>query len=364
MTALECHIDFDTKLQKMSSNRYRAFEPEEMDWVLNDTALKLIDDQIHPKGRTRVSGGKQFQDNKARYDDYQNLVTTKLLTTFKAGIEFDGYADDAMYAILPSNYFKLIDDVSKTVYKCNGIEKTLTNKTLYISKFVLVDDTVNTITDFYKDFSLTLNTGSSTLLFDLDNYYPNGFSDKDLKFVLINLILEEINRTSQTVQIYWEEFNGQYYNNTFIFVSETSFTNISVNMNGGIIIPMEQLTLQIYTVDSTIKRNYYSDRLIDREDTRNMMSFSFGSTKYNSPLSNLQNKSVIIFQDNTFVVEQLVLEYIRFPRRMDINLGRTLEFKEDVQKKIVDTAVQRVAAILQAGNFQGLLYNNQELLKN
>ena len=53
MTNKELHIDFDIKLQKVSTNVNDNFKPEEKDWVLNDSFLKYIEANFTFKPETR-----------------------------------------------------------------------------------------------------------------------------------------------------------------------------------------------------------------------------------------------------------------------------------------------------------------------
>lgn len=362
MTALELHIDFNTKFQKVNSNRYRSLEPQEIDWLLNDATLKYMDDYIYPKAFSRVTMGKEFQETKPKYDDVEELVTTKKLKTYKAPIELSGYASDAVFAFLPPNYYKLIDDVSRTVYKCNGLNYTGQDVTLYIAKIQFVDDTTNTIPNLYQNLTISITTTlGTTVLFSLADFAAyNGLSDNDLKFVILNLIKEEINRVG-TVDVYWETFNNEYTANSFIFVSTTPFINISMALNGGITAPVQEVTLTDYTFDQTIAKKYYSNRLTTREETRDLLRYSFGNTQPKSPISNLQRGHSVVFHNPDFVVDELIVEYVRLPRKIDLALNRTCELNPNTHSKIVDTAVERIAAIIQAGNLQGLVYNNQNL---
>lgn len=365
MDILEMHIDFDIKFQKVNSNRYRALLPEEKDWLINDATLKLIDERVYPKPLTRMSVEQKFQDTKPKYDEFEELVTTKVLTAYKADSTLGGYNDNANYVILPSDYYKLIDDKSHVIWKCDGGVRSDTTKLLYVTEVYFAKDVTHTTPNLYDNLAITINTGlGNMVVFDIANYPPinNGIDSEELKFQLVNLIFDVVNYTKFSgVQVYWEKFRNTYKKDTFFFVSEQATTSIDIILNGATTNVVTTIaSIPAYNFTGTDLK-YKSDRLIMREEIDDLLSFSFGSTLKDSPLSTLQRGNVIVYFDNTFNIPDVVIDYIRRPRKVNIELGISSEVNKNMHEKIIDTAAQRAAAIIESGNLRNLMLNNQQL---
>ena len=104
-----------------------------------------------------------------------------------------------------------------------------------------------------------------------------------------------------------------------------------------------------------------SNRLTNSEVIDNVLDYPFSKTRYNSVVSTLRKGKVQVYHDSTFLINSVILEFIRKPRKVNINLNISCDLNPNVHEKVIDLAVERTAAILQAGNLKELMKNNQNL---
>jgi hypothetical protein len=114
MNAQEIHIDINLGLQKIASNVYRKFFPEEIDWIYNRVRGRFISSKVTPS----KDGNGRFEVNQASLDDIQVLIETDFsLPSYR-------FNDNKVFAILPSNYQYLINDRSQIITDCSGAFQT------------------------------------------------------------------------------------------------------------------------------------------------------------------------------------------------------------------------------------------------
>jgi hypothetical protein len=303
-----------------------------------------------------------MEKTKSKYDNIEELLTTKRLPVF---IEEPGRS---MFVILPANYFKLVDDKCLTYYNCNNVYAT-PNVTqgiynYYICRFAFENDTVNTVPNLYQNLKIELtdSLGTITTLFDIQNYphFITGLSDNDLKFELINLILQELNSVTG-IEVYWETYNEQYNPNSFILITNNPLvTTITLTSGAVFTTNFSIVAYPIYV--STYTPNFRnSNRLIKSEIIDDVLNFTFSKTKYNSVCTTLRRGKIQAYFNTDFLITDIALEYIRKPRKINYNLNTSCELNPNVHEKLIDLAVERIAAIIEKKNLQFLMKNNQRL---
>jgi len=122
MTIAEMHTQLNLRVQKINSNAFDIFLPEERDEYINLAITRFIKNRFLPESNYI---GEGFEQNQKRYDDLRSLVkkdeslsVTSVVTN--AGIR--GYFIDR--GQLPADYMFLISVRCKVDYARNGVTFT------------------------------------------------------------------------------------------------------------------------------------------------------------------------------------------------------------------------------------------------
>ena len=352
MTIQEMHIEFDVVLDEIMSKTVQSVLPEQRDWLINQAIGIFISNRINPKSNAKQDG---FLDTQKRYDDLEAIIVPNFNIT--------SYQRDGFRAVfqLPWDYLHLVSDCSRVYHKCGAdmsSEVTAATSTTaeHITKVPLDDDPNN-----WEDLSITYTPfgGSPTEIWNASEYWfdADGFGDNSEKFYLIDIILQEINALVGYT-VYWEYYRGQYYNNCFIFVNDGQGTYTVITDDG--VTPdnnayaSTQSTLNDIRTDNfsdDVRNAYNNNRLTKRQDLKAVLDFSYSKTKYQSPVSSLAQRQLIVDFDTTFEVTEVEIDYIRKPQLVNLQQGINCELAPATHKEIVDIAARRYKA-LKTGGYQ------------
>lgn len=350
LTTAELHIDFDLKLQQVSSFKFRKFETYEVDWFLNKSYLAFVRTKID-EVRT-ISGGIKNTTN--RLDELAPIVKTATIELFKE--------DNSNYfGFVPSLYF---GDLSERLsyYDCaEKLETSVSNKK-YTFAVAKLDKTKfgssNLTFEIRAVYTRPNLTQYTEKIFDLSDFYSVALS-VDYDFYLINLILEEVNRTQTKVKVYWEQYDNIYRPNSLIFVTGEGAvldvldridyiytTTVSDFFNkeiGGLVSTI------VETENPVIKED--DCRMIDREVLHRHNKNPFAKTKKNSPLLSLKGDRIYVSCDDSFIPKSIILDYFRKPNMLNYEINRNPELgirevKQDSSNKIVNDAVTYALSVI------------------
>jgi len=271
----------------------------------------------------------------------------------------------------------------------------------------------------FKDMLDANGSRSDTNIFDYAQYTSKrGYEpvrkltkEKD-KYTIVNLILEYLNRynsfseilnanvmggsTFPTVgvndveannhhdymQVYWETYNDQYYENCFVFVSknkadvsnnsastgydsDTTYNDnnnpfgieVDITSNGTSLIT-DSTTLNIPNLtrfrqktkctamldtDEVDPQDVLIKKVPVRIENGNNVYFTLdnpvGKTNYKKPIGTTGNNMLYLFSDGNFIFKEAKLDYIRRPRRISSAFNLSCELPSDIHSDIVDRAV-------------------------
>jgi len=270
----------------------------------------------------------------------------------------------------------------------------------------------------FKDMLNADNTRADTNIFDYAQYTRvRGYQpvrkltkERD-KYIIVNLVLEYLNRynsfseilnanvmgssTFPTVgvnsvednnhddymQVYWETYNDQYYENSFVFVTknkaDVSNASASVGYESdaiynddvtplGIEVDITSNGTSLISDATTLNRplNRFSQKTrcvatlntegVDPQDVLNRrapvrmengnniyftLDSPIGKTTYEKPLGTMGNNMLYLFSNGNFIFETIKMDYIRKPRRISSAFNLSCELPSDVHSDIVDRAV-------------------------
>ena len=355
MTIQEMHIEFNLSMQKIASNVKRKFVPEEIDWIINKQIPRFIDKTIKPDERDRTEGG--FQTDGLNLNDIRTLlVFDKVLPVYKTAI-----ANKFVQAELPGNYYAMIANNSGIVRSCNtsiyNSVKSFSTKIQYIYKLKLPLSN-QTARPYYR--TVSLNIGGTEVA--TAGQFPVDLQDKNMKFTIENT-LWNILMTSDIsiVKCYWEQFRNNYQPETFIFVSDTPLVGGIVYTADGVNTAAVLSTLNLFTpgpgdpVYSKANREIRGNRKNEFQDS------SFAKSMWQSPIGTIEGNTFKVYHDETFIVNNLSIDYIRKPQLVNLSLGIGSDLPADgnVHQRICDMSVEYVKMAIGDPNYQWKLQDNQ-----
>lgn len=351
MTIEEMHINVDMDLQKVSTYTQRNLQPQELDYFFNREVIKFIKQRTNPK-----SNVKQIGTDKTikRYEDLDDLTKS---------VELDVRVDsDGEYGtcILPDDYYAYITSKTNVYQLCDNEVVNGTAKTYYKCVFPLSFPLSTVLTTY----TITLNrTSGNSVIFNMANLPTGYIQNVDInkqRFMLlkaINILAKENLDTvvSNAFHFYWERYDENFYNNSFILVSELPFTSITVTVNSTpIVYSSQSLTYNIYDKISPLWAN---NRLIEDE-----FQFQTGLSKLSKSHANfvsIQLKQMVLKVEfpKTVISKKIKLVYVSKPSILDLVMKRNLNMKDTVVQEIVSNTVRFLKGVFK-GDYETYLNEN------
>lgn len=348
-TVKELHIALDVQCQKLNSNAYGNLLPEQKDWLLNESVIRFIKQRINPRSNSKKQG---FASTIKRYDDLEALITPYTMSLYK-------YDDDNLFGIMPYNYLHHLSSKTKVAYDCNN----LTNTTLVsINERYCIAELKDATSGLYGNYKIELNNGSGyTTILDGNNatYLASGIPTIEAKFIIINWTLEQLNLLGAGAYfVKWERYDNIYAKNSFIFVTtNTNSSSLKITTDTTDIFSFVNRSLNKYNYTITNTSNSVN-RIIDTKQFDELIGHSFGSSKPHSPICKFESNRLIINHNKKFISNSLEMNYIRFPRKIDINLNQGSELDPSTDDEIIAMTVQKIKAILDSKNYNQIINEN------
>lgn len=341
MTVLEMHIDFDQSLQQVASNRTTKFLSEEKDWKLNKAMDRFIKLKLKMKLDTqgRPTGGFEVAQMDA------DAIRTLIVASYDM-VPYIIAEDPRRYrCFLPPNYSYLLSDWSHTINLCNGttsqVAPQIVTETMNITA-LRQERSSNVNPKFYAAMQIQL--GGSVVSIPNDLPYGNSFTGFDAKEDISFLRLY----ISKLGGWYWERFDDNYWPSYYIFPT-TSIQGILppfINVDGTV---TQVLKTKSYPVmHHGGNGNYYDNRLSATDNISGMNSTEYVKSSYYSPISELAHGILYIYKDDSFIVTNVGISYIRKPQPISLYLNTDCELPEEFHRAIVDLAVEDTLADLQS----------------
>lgn len=345
------HIDFDQKLQQISSNQTGDFLVEEIDLILNEHMLKFIEYRSDPKANNRLEG---FEESQKRYDNIESLVTipTEAFPVIGNGI----YSS----AFLPSDYLKLVSE--KAIICCSAVTNEVVTLSIY-NLDLFIDSHTSIV-----NYTLTIVESEETIFsFSKADYTTENITN-DNKIAFRNLILDKLADLADTeITIGWERVGNYSRSNQLVVVGINRTLTISISSDNGTEVVEQEATVTTETTTRKTASVYdYSDcNLKDHETFARLSNNYFGKSTKINPTVTINRGELYIHHNSEFSINGVFLTYIRNPILMNkgfgINceLGSTVGQRRNITRQIVDAAVASAAKRIMADNGEAL---NHEFL--
>lgn len=345
MNIKQMHIEVDLSLQKIASNVKRKFYPEEIDWIINKQIERFVDNAIKPKVKEREP---EFQLDEINLESLRTLqvIDKKLPTTWAAGTKCK--------AELPGNFRYLVDSSSGVIALCGSnkfYKPTEINKRMVFIKPVV---TTEEETPFYKNLELTV--GATAVISGVNPSLPS----KDMLFLLNDIIQGfALNHKGSNYDIYYERYRDTYEPNTFIFIIDTSMsaTDIKLKYDAIVISGVDKGVVKVSVWQSP--DTYRANRYIRGNRLAEFQNSNFAKSSKDSPIVQSADNTLYVYSDERFLVTDVLINYIRKPRIVNLSLGIDCDLPSTVHNKICDLTVEYIKMAIGDPNYQWKVQDNE-----
>jgi hypothetical protein len=217
---------------------------------------------------------------------------------------------------------------------------------------------------YYDEVVIRLN---GNVVFTISDFSISaGLPSVEHKFLIKNIIIDELraNLPNNVTGVYWENYRGKFYPDSFIFVTNSNFNQgvNSITVDGvSVSNPSNQVQgLQLYNYNYT---NEVPNRLIKSENLHELLNNnSFFKPNFRSPISSLTKDRLTAYFSKRCIGVSLVIDYIRIPRRISLSLNRTCELSESTHERIIDLAVEYIKNTIEQPSYDLKVKDN--ILRN
>lgn len=350
MTALEMHIEVNQSLQKVAANTTRKFLTEEIDWVLNKVQDRFIQQCLRPVETPGAKGRFQVVDQLKQDALKAIIVSGHRITTFKSASD----PLERVMAYLPGDYQYLLGDMSHYALMCGDAKTT----EAYTENIPLLTLAVTTKANapFYLTGDLTVGGVNVTIPGSLGieaTYagYPLKSNVTFLKDFLLSKLIQ------QGVTAYWEHFGPHYFPNQFILSGSPSLSWDGVDVTSGSVFTHNYLRVNPRT-HTTL--NQVDNRLLNAYDVHTQLNTPFYTTSYKSPIAELADNILYIYEDKTFTVKAVTISYVRKPQPISLLLGTNCEISTQFHQTICDLAVEYLKGRMETPQGESLIRQDLE----
>lgn len=344
-TVKEMHLAIDLGLQQINSNRKQSILPEWKDMALNYAVLQFIETRTNPKTNIKREG---LEDTQKRYDDLRDLKRSFVSPIY--------LHNNSLFSILPPDYLKYISFGVKVKYdKFNKIN-TIGSKDIHARILKFPDDTNNPA---YNKFRIVRkdSDNNNTTLFHIDDYANiSNLYGRESKFVIINLVLQELNLLDG-YEVYWERWSTYYYKDSFIIIT-TKNNNHYINYGDkkdDSWVSSDTYKLFRYNIFKQEGKYSPANPVSSIHEFSN--NFYNNRNKHLNPDLFLSDGNIYLKEGDNYVATELSMIYYKKPRLINIHTNTNCEIQ--VNREIVDLAIQRLKAYIKDEGYQHIVNENQ-----
>jgi len=350
-TVKELHIALDLQLQYLNSDKVSNIEPEEKDWIINESIYEFVETSITDK----VKEG--FEETLLRYEDIKELKASKALTVYSEN-------EDLQYVVLPQNYLVKPKGIVKLSIKCPNNPTELSDKEVGI--YVIPFTSIIYSGKYYTAFDIKFhNTGNSNEL-TIEHYNQEGYNDPSSKFIIIADMINQINKLNG-FELYWERYGDRYEANSFIIVdlhNDDTYNIVTLDYNGFNYVRSKIITtLPIMSLvnESSQVLSGIPCRTMSSKYIHEILRDEFATTNPASPLIEVIGNKAFIHTDSRFIIDELTLDYIKKPVLVNYKANVMTDVKRH-SVEIISIAVRKIKAFIDDSNYKSII--NENLITN
>lgn len=322
------HIEFNQSLQQVAANKTLKYLDPEVDWILNKAMNRFIQMKMKPKvdEKGKPTGG--FEVDQLNSDAIRTIIVSSYdLIPY---IDQDGRR---YRCFLPPDYSYLLSDWSYTNLLCVGDIAQVINNTIFITA-LRQERSILPVAPFYSNVQVQLGTGLVTIPNDLPygNKYAGFDTLQDIQFIQKYIALQG--------KWYWERFDNLYYPSYYINATSSNQTAITpyIKVDGNTTMVTKTSSYNLRSHGGNGK--FYDNRLSATDNISGMNSTAFIKSSYYSPISELSNGILYVYNDTSFTVTSVGISYVRKPQPISLYLNTNCELPEEFHQNICDLAVE------------------------
>lgn len=347
MTVKELHIGVDLGVDNLNAKLQDWVEDEELDFILNKNQLNYIKTKYNPTSNKLVKG---FEQSEKRIQDLSKLHIVNYSDTAYVTDDSNRFRFN-----LPQDLMFITSITAMVFYKnCGSITYSTTEETVSYFKFKLNTSSLLSFVDFD-----VLQSGVSILTSTSD--FSNYLLPEDLQ-AFITLLKE---RNNSNYRITYETFYDIYEQGTLFFEwigAGTIPATLTLKYDNTTSVNTNVATLDIsYLLGTTGTRERFPVKVMQIDDLYVALKDSYSKPIFDRPFSHINENFIDIYTDDTFIIEKVLISYIRIPKRISLRLNQTSELAEHTHQEIVDLTVSFILELIQSQRYQT---NLNELNKN
>lgn len=357
MVIQEVHTNINLGIDKIYSKQYDWITPREIDTVINKNVYRFIKTRYEPLLNQQKAG---FQMSQKRIDDLR-LLEVPYYTDYC----FTTEETDRLRFYLPSDYMWLTSQRSyiygspcKTItYTNSGISSTIYTIPIDFSEFG---------GNAFTDFDIIRNDTSASIINSTVSAQFNLY-DEDLTQLFLDDLVAGLSSSDFTAG--WEVLNG-----TGVFGDNL----LIIKYTGGGTAPTLSYKYVGVTYDFTVASSAVSNtrlagdsngeyitnpnRYAQMNDVWVMQKDPFNKSNLNLPLTIVYDNAIDVLVDlNKFIVEKLIISYIRKPKQVSLELNQGIELPDHTHPEIVQMCVDDILEMIESRRLNTAVELNKDL---
>lgn len=334
-TVSSLHIALDAKVQQLNSNRKQAFHPEQYDMFLNDAVLTIIKQKSSAKLNSKQEG---FEDSIKRYEDLQSLKRNYTpRTTFEPN-------SNTLIFELPSDYYSFDTLVGNVLYNRNGIGSVTEEKRKYVTEVYFEDF----VFDGVKATNYLLNNATI-----VDTSYISNLCKSNKSAFYYFDIVRDFFKTKYDIDVYYETYDGVNRKAALYFVTSDPALQVMSTTTQNVTTVVRSLTYNapnVGTDEPFISKGVKKIDLVSSNNDVNRLNDYFLSKNIHlNPTLTIKNDKGYIRLDNSFIIKDLTLEYIKKPRLIDSRINQMTDVT--ILDEVINLAAINILGILKDESF-------------
>lgn len=379
--ALELHKEVLQGLQTVDAFAQDMFLPEEIDLHLNKQLDSFVSELLD----------EGFADRQLRLDYTQGLIVkNKNISVFTSPNAYYNESG-AVFSYLPGNYKHLLSTRAKVrpTINCATLTSVISNLTPSVP--ALDDESIDEANQIFHFLVLSPKATSAP-------YYPKveliskigtgldvtvasvsmPVQEAEDIYLIVKNLLYQANQGSDTAEFYWEKFSngtrqGEIKLGTFIIKDNT--VNIVYRLeiyeadsgDNLVIGKTIQQTLQTDVVNNWTTEflaaldtgEYAGTTLLDNQEIYTRQDNAFYLSKVQAPHSNISDGILTTYYGSDFVIENLLIDYIREPQPISLELEQGCELSESGSRVVANRTIEYLKLIIENPNYREVLGHNE-----
>lgn len=328
MTAQEMLIEVNTSLQAIGASRTRKFYTEEIEWYLNKAVNRFVQNCIRHKENTSNGYSSRdvdvtvFEIDELYRDALRNLLEEQYLPT--------DYAADGLSAkaYLPQNY-SYLTDIGAYCTLCTKFNvNALTSAQFQVIGVPIFGDSAAGSSPYFTSVTVTLN--GSTI------YTRSGGYTYKSAFQFVEELCQNTPLTQNSV--------GPFIKNGYLMmlVPKPSGTNavFTIAYDAATLTSTVLNTFTQLNTTAAPSRANVPTRTVRDTNRYNSKTTSYYEVSGEDVPCDIKGYVVNIDTATNFIVNGMLVTYIRKPERISVSLNNTSDIATEYHNQICDMTVQ------------------------